>query len=175
MQRSYRSTERSLRNRIQSSIVEFTGTCLHLLLYCSARGGDRRFDYCRCWERKETVGCRNDDFCVFGRRNRFLSVKKWLLRKKHQVELARKRGWRGYWVCLKGTTLLFYPCDSREGRHVEAAPKHLIIVDGAIMQPIPEHPQRDFIFCLSTAFGDAYLFQVYKHRRLGAAVANPSL
>lgn len=87
-------------------------------------------------------------------------MKKWLLRKKHQVELARKRGWRGYWVCLKGTTLLFYPCDSREGRHVEAAPKHLIIVDGAIMQPIPEHPQRDFIFCLSTAFGDAYLFQV---------------
>ena len=92
--------------------------------------------------------------------DRFLSVKKWLLRKKHQVELARKRGWRGYWVCLKGTTLLFYPCDSREGRHVEAAPKHLIIVDGAIMQPIPEHPKRDFIFCLSTAFGDAYLFQV---------------
>lgn len=91
--------------------------------------------------------------------SRFLSVKKWLLRKKHQIELARKRGWKGYWVCLKGTTLLFYPCDSREGRSVEAAPKHLIIVDGAIMQPIPEHPKRDYIFCLSTAFGDAYLFQ----------------
>ncbi|XP_031784765.1 protein still life, isoform SIF type 1 isoform X4 [Nasonia vitripennis] len=89
----------------------------------------------------------------------FLSVKKWLLRKKHQIELARKRGWKGYWVCLKGTTLLFYPCESQESRAVETAPKHLIIVDGAIMQPIPEHPKRDYIFCLSTAFGDAYLFQ----------------
>lgn len=93
-----------------------------------------------------------------------MSVKKWLLRKKHQIELARKRGWKGYWVCLKGTTLLFYPFDSREGRSVEAAPKHLIIVDGAIMQPIPEHPKRDYIFCLSTAFGDAYLFQVFYYQ-----------
>lgn len=89
----------------------------------------------------------------------FLSVKKWLLRKRRQVELARKRGWKGYWVCLKGTTLLFFPCNSREGRAIESKPRHLIIVDAAIMQPIPEHPKRDFIFCLSTAFGDAYLFQ----------------
>lgn len=27
------------------------------------------------------------------------------------------------------------------------------------MQPISEHAKCDYIFCLSTAFGDAYLFQ----------------
>ena len=52
------------------------------------------------------------------------------------------------------------------GRSVEATPKHLIIVDGAIMQAIPEHPKRDYIFCLSTAFGDAYLFQVITATKL---------
>ena len=38
---------------------------------------------------------------------------------------------------------------------------------GAILQPIPEHPKRDFIFCLSTAFGDAYLFQVKNTENTG--------
>lgn len=90
-----------------------------------------------------------------------MSVKKWLLRKKHQVELARKRGWKSYWCTLKGTTLLFYPTDPRGSQlgPPDTPPKHLIIVDGAIMQSIPEHPKREHIFCLSTAFGDAYLFQ----------------
>ena len=64
------------------------------------------------------------------------------------------------YIIFIGTTLLFYPCESKEGQSVEATPRHLIIVDGSIMQAIPEHPKRDFIFCLSTAFGDAYLFQV---------------
>jgi hypothetical protein len=34
------------------------------------------------------------------RKSGFLSVKKWLLRKKHSLELARKRGWKGFVVDL---------------------------------------------------------------------------
>ncbi|KPM07481.1 still life, sif-like protein [Sarcoptes scabiei] len=31
------------------------------------------------------------------RKSGFLSVKKWLIRKRQSLELARKRGWKGYW------------------------------------------------------------------------------
>lgn len=116
------------------------------------------------------------------RKSGFLSVKKWLIRKRHSLELARKRGWKGYWVCLKGTTLLFYSCDanmiqnsstqnidsigqqqqqqpkSGQSSTSELTPKHLIFVDECLVQPVPEHPRRDNVFCLSTSFGDAYLF-----------------
>lgn len=30
-------------------------------------------------------------------------------------------------------------------------------MDACLVQAIPEHPKRDYVFCLSTAFGDAYL------------------
>lgn len=131
----------------------------------------------------------------------FLSVKKWILKRKQSIELARKQGWKRYWVCLRGTTLLFYsvvdrgdppsglvggpleltnrtclldwiqsncsnqqmtnfaPNESLAQCYIEKEPRHLIIIEGAIAQPIPEHPKRDFVFCLSTTFGDAYLFQ----------------
>ena len=224
-----------------------------------------------------------------------MSVKKWLLRKRQHVELARKRGWKCYWTVLKGTTLLFYECNfisnlsldksgalqlnannaklmhqittgernssfalnadhlrpfssksndtlgdfeenlyenlgvcsncvhcSRCNRVINAEtnaiyqnrleannvnaiicmqcsqgqfqptietanqikcvcechqqngadkkahnlvqqiayqPKHLILIDNSVAQPIPEHPKRYNVFCLSTAIGDAYLFQ----------------
>ena len=35
-----------------------------------------------------------------------------------------------------------------------------IVIEGGIAQAVPEHPKREFILALSTAFGDAYLFQV---------------
>ena len=34
------------------------------------------------------------------------------------------------------------------------------VIEGGIAQAVPEHPKREFIFALSTAFGDGYLFQV---------------
>ena len=37
------------------------------------------------------------------------------------------------------------------------------MIEGGIAQAVPEHPKRDHIFALSTAFGDAYLFQVSKY------------
>lgn len=147
----------------------------------------------------------------------FLSVKKWIIKRRQSIELARKQGWKKYWVCLRGTALLFHSvvdksdiqvdneqtyttnlltwiqanCTSQPGLvasimrefadfnnpeagidpnnvlttdqlaqcYIEREPRHLIMIEGAIAQPIPEHPKRDFVFCLSTIFGDAYLFQ----------------
>lgn len=148
----------------------------------------------------------------------FLSVKKWIVKRRQTIELARKQGWKRYWVCLRGTALLFHSvvdkkynkigettnyeddCNTidlltwlqancagqthmlaenfcfmqKDENHqisqeelvrnmsqcyIEKEPRHLIIIEGAIAQPIPEHPKRDHVFCLSTAFGDAYLFQ----------------
>ena len=40
---------------------------------------------------------------------------------------------------------------------------YFTVIEGGIAQAVPEHPKRDNIFSLSTAFGDAYLFQVNVH------------
>lgn len=42
---------------------------------------------------------------------RWLMVKNWLVHRKRSVELASKRTWNKYWVCLKGNVLLFHVCD----------------------------------------------------------------
>lgn len=139
----------------------------------------------------------------------FLSAKKWIVKRNQTIELARKQGWKRYWVCLRGSALLFNSvtdgsesksfrpnqidlltwiqtnCTDQASRmidslmqahetdessrdeflnylsqcYIEREARHLILVDGSIAQPIPEHPKRDHVFCLSTAFGDAYLFQ----------------
>ncbi|GAB1600635.1 protein still life, isoform SIF type 1-like isoform X8 [Argonauta hians] len=96
----------------------------------------------------------------------WLVVKNWLIHKKRKLELAPKRNWKRYWVCLKGTMLLFFDCDEESAITEESAPRHVLVIEGGIAQAVPEHPKRENIFSLSTAFGDAYLFQAISQTEL---------
>uniref|UniRef100_A0A6Q2ZB44 TIAM Rac1 associated GEF 1a n=1 Tax=Esox lucius TaxID=8010 RepID=A0A6Q2ZB44_ESOLU len=89
-----------------------------------------------------------------------LAVKNFLVHKKSKkVEPATKRKWKHYWVCLKGCSLFLYETDGRSGIDHSSVPKHAVWAELGIVQAVPEHPKKDFVFCLSTSQGDAYLFQ----------------
>ncbi|XP_060603385.1 protein still life, isoform SIF type 1-like isoform X2 [Ruditapes philippinarum] len=100
----------------------------------------------------------------------WLVVKNWLVQKKKKLELAPRRTWKRYWVCLKGTVLLFYDGDIDNVTIEETVPRHMLVIEGGISQAVPEHPKRDNIFSLSTAFGDAYLFQASSQTELDSWV-----
>ncbi|XP_074662751.1 protein still life, isoforms C/SIF type 2-like isoform X1 [Tubulanus polymorphus] len=102
----------------------------------------------------------------------WLIVKNWLVHKKRKLELAPKRTWKKYWVCLKGTVLLFFLCDDEGEVNQDAIPRHLLVIEGGIAQAIPEHPKRENIFALSTAYGDAYLFQAPSQTELNNWIAS---
>ncbi|KAG2457168.1 TIAM1 protein, partial [Polypterus senegalus] len=96
-----------------------------------------------------------------------LSVKNFLVHKKNKkVELAPRRKWKHYWVSLKGCTLFFYEIDDRSGIDQSSIPKHAVWVENSIVQAVPEHPKKDFVFCLSNVLGDAYLFQTCNQTEL---------
>uniref|UniRef100_A0A3Q3VYF4 Uncharacterized protein n=1 Tax=Mola mola TaxID=94237 RepID=A0A3Q3VYF4_MOLML len=89
-----------------------------------------------------------------------LAVKNFLVHKKNKkVEPATRRKWKHYWVSLKGCTLFLYESDSRSGIDHNSVPKHALWVENSIVQAVPEHPKKDFVFCLSNSAGDAFLFQ----------------
>ncbi|XP_030648416.1 T-lymphoma invasion and metastasis-inducing protein 1 [Chanos chanos] len=89
-----------------------------------------------------------------------LAVKNFLVHKKNKkVELATRRKWKRYWVSLKGCTLCFYETDGRSGIDHNSVPKHAVWVENSIVQAVPEHPKKEFVFCLSNSLGDAFLFQ----------------
>ncbi|KAG7267257.1 hypothetical protein CRUP_014566, partial [Coryphaenoides rupestris] len=96
-----------------------------------------------------------------------LAVKNFLVHKKNKkVESATRRKWKSYWVCLKGCTLFFYETDGRSGVDHTSAPKHAVWAEGSIVQAVPEHPKKDFVFCLSNSLGDAFLFQTTSQTEL---------
>ncbi|XP_052239037.1 protein still life, isoform SIF type 1-like isoform X5 [Dreissena polymorpha] len=100
----------------------------------------------------------------------WLVVKNWLVQKKRKLELAPRRTWKKYWVCLKGTVILFYDGDMDNVTLDDNVPRHMLVIEGGISQGVPEHPKRDFIFSLSTSFGDAYLFQASSQTELDSWV-----
>ncbi|XP_077675529.1 rho guanine nucleotide exchange factor TIAM1 isoform X2 [Eretmochelys imbricata] len=96
-----------------------------------------------------------------------LAVKNFLVHKKNKkVESATRRKWKHYWVSLKGCTLFFYESDGRSGIDHNSIPKHAVWVENSIVQAVPEHPKKDFVFCLSNSLGDAFLFQTSSQTEL---------
>ncbi|KAM4545415.1 rho guanine nucleotide exchange factor TIAM1 isoform 3-T3 [Odontesthes bonariensis] len=89
-----------------------------------------------------------------------LAVKNFLVHKKNKkVEPATRRKWKHYWVSLKGCTLFLYESDGRSGIDHNSVPKHALWAENSIVQAVPEHPKKDFVFCLSNSVGDAFFFQ----------------
>ncbi|XP_078412986.1 rho guanine nucleotide exchange factor TIAM2 isoform X1 [Cetorhinus maximus] len=79
--------------------------------------------------------------------------------KERKLELAPRRKWKQYWVSLKGCTLLFYEASGKNFMDQNSVPRYALFAEDSIVQPVPEHPKKENVFCLSNAFGDVVLFQ----------------
>ena len=53
-------------------------------------------------------------------------MKNWLVHRKRKLELAPRRKWKRYWVCLKGTVLLFYDCSEETAVTEDSIPRHIL-------------------------------------------------
>ncbi|CAF1653465.1 unnamed protein product, partial [Adineta ricciae] len=84
----------------------------------------------------------------------WLHVKHWLTVQRHRkIELASKRQWKRLWICLKGTNLYFYQDCS------DTNPKFILNIVDSLCYPLPEHPNRQHVFSLTTHTGDTYCLQ----------------
>lgn len=60
-----------------------------------------------------------------------------------------------------GCTLLFYETYGKNmSGEQELSPRYALLADDSIVQAVPEHPKKEYVFCLSNSHGDVYLFQV---------------
>lgn len=57
-----------------------------------------------------------------------------------------------------GSTLLFY--GKNLSGEQELSPRYALLADDSVVQAVPEHPRKEYVFCLSNSHGDVYLFQV---------------
>lgn len=66
-----------------------------------------------------------------------------------------------------GSTLLFYETYRRNlSAEQELSPRYALLAADSVVQPVPEHPRKEHVFCLSNSHGDVYLFQV-REAKLG--------
>uniref|UniRef100_A0AAV2K966 Uncharacterized protein n=1 Tax=Knipowitschia caucasica TaxID=637954 RepID=A0AAV2K966_KNICA len=110
------------------------------------------------------------------RRAGWIWIKPLIKLNKDQLELVPWRKWKKYWVTLRGCWLQFFKCptldqDSEqdldpsvgvrtllgEGDHV--GPVLELRVWDSLVQPVPEHPTKEHVFCVSNALGQVYLLQ----------------
>ena len=78
--------------------------------------------------------------------SRWLTVKNWLIHKKRKIELAPKRTWKKYWVCLKGTMLLFIQCDEQGNFEENSVPRHILgmasyVLSDPVIQNLRDNPK----------------------------------
>lgn len=71
--------------------------------------------------------------------------------------------------------MFFYETDGRSGIDHNSVPKHAVWAENSIVQAVPEHPKKDFVFCLSNSLGDSFLFQVSGSVAVGASSPLSSL
>lgn len=56
--------------------------------------------------------------------NSVLLVKNWLSQSKHRVEVVSRQSWRKFWLCLKGTMLMFHSYDDNHPLVDDSTLKH---------------------------------------------------
>lgn len=124
------------------------------------------------------------------RRAGWVSIKPLIsLNKDQKLDLVSRRKWKKYWVTLRGKTRtklglnqyqtrtnpVLFPClvpgcsllffkphslDSEQALDRDQSPRMVLQTWESLVQPVPEHPSRDHVFCLSTGLGQVYLLQV---------------
>ncbi|XP_072305039.1 rho guanine nucleotide exchange factor TIAM2-like [Eucyclogobius newberryi] len=122
------------------------------------------------------------------RRAGWIWIKPLIKLNKDQLELVQRRKWKKYWVKLRGCWLQFFKSPGLDQDpdqdleqdlgpvmelHEEAlGPVMELRVWDSLVQPVPEHPTKEHVFCLSNAVGQVYLLQACSQSDLEAWITS---